>query len=290
PLYAFYWLMYPAIWMLNHSANWVLRRFGLDVEPGHDSHYSAEELKLILLSSHEDPDYSPEEWRVLAHALDFRDLDVADLMRPFSEAVTLSATNTLEENLAIIARHRYSRYPWLDADGIVRGIIHLKDVFLAQGQGEGPPDLEKLVRQVLIVSPNTSATELFRRFRKGAPHFAVVAFRNGRPLGFITLDNLLGALVGEIRDEFRQSQNQWTELGDGTLIGKASLPIFSLERALGVDVGETEANAVGGLILQTLGSLPEEGQRVEFQQFGVLVKKMDGPRIALVQVIPHKEE
>lgn len=289
PLYAFYWLMYPIIWLLNHSSNWILRVMGLDSDHGHDSHYSADELKLILRSSRADDKSTSDEWRVLAHALDFRDLEVADLMRPFQDAATLSSTDTLDASLERVANLRYTRYPYLDADGRVLGVIHLKDVFIALRSGEALANLDALVRPVLCVTPTMSATELFRRFREGHPHFAVVAYDAQPPLGFITLDNLLGALVGEIRDEFRRTRNEWTKLDDGSLIGKGSLPIVTVERALGIDIEEDEFDSVGGLILQTLGDLPSEGQRVEFQHFDVVVRKMSGPRIVLVHIFPKVE-
>ncbi len=289
PLYAFYWAMYPAIWVLNHSANWVLRKIHLDVGHGHDSHYSAEELKVILRSSRADQDFTGDEWRVLAQALDFRELEVADLMRPFQEAVTLKETDSVASNLEKIAAHRYSRYPYLDDEGNILGVIHLKDVFIALQKSSPLDNLEKLVRPAQVVSPRLPATELFRRFRQGAPHFAIVAFSNSHPLGYITLDNLLGALVGEIRDEFRQAQSEWTPLDDGSLIGKGSLPIFTLERALGIDIEESGVDSIGGLIMQHLGDLPEEGQRISFPLFDAVVKKMNGPRIVLVRVIPHTE-
>lgn len=289
PLYGFYWLMYPAIWILNHSANWVLRKVHLDTTQEHDIHYSTEELKLILRSSHAETGFTIDEWRVLAQALDFRDLEVADLMRPFNEAITLSATEKIDRNLDRIVQNRFSRYPLLDGAGRVLGMIHVKDIFFAMRMGNLPADLSKLARPVLIVRPGQSATELFRRFRQGTPHFAVIAFKDKRPIGFITLDNLLGALVGEIRDEFRQTENDWIKLDDGSLLGKGSLPIFTLERALGIDIGETGPDSVGGLILQQLGELPKEGQHFAFDHFDVVVKKMNGPRIILVRVFPKEE-
>lgn len=289
PLYGFYWLMYPAIWILNHSANWVLRQMRLDLAPGHDSHYSAEELKLILRSSEADPNVTADEWRVLAQALDFRNLEVGDLMRPFSEVVALSKTEAIEKSLDRIVQHRYSRYPYLNENGQVEGVIHLKDIFFALRTGAPLASLDPLVRPVLTVSPGLSATALFRRFRQGAPHFAVMAYADRRPLGFITLDNLLGALVGEIRDEFRQAQNEWTTLDDGSLIGKGSLPLFTLERVLGIDIEAPDVGSVGGLILQRLGDVPKEGQCVTFERFDVVVKKMSGPRIVLVRIHPKKE-
>ena len=289
PLYGFYWLMYPIIWLLNHSSNWILRVMGLDDGHGHESHYSAEELKLILRASRADEKSTSDEWRVLAHALDFRDLEVADLMRPFQDAATLSRNDDLQTSLDRVVNYRYTRYPYLDAEGHVVGVIHLKDVFIATRSGEPLPNLDALVRPVLTVSPTLSATELFRRFREGNPHFAVVAYDGQPPIGFITLDNLLGALVGEIRDEFRRTRNEWTKLDDGSLIGKGSLPIVTVERALGIDIDEDEFDSIGGLILQTLGDLPNEGQRVEFEHFDVIVRKMLGPRIVLVHIFPKAE-
>lgn len=289
PLYAFYWAMFPAIWVLNHSANWVLRKVGLDASHAHDSHYSPDELKVILRSSRADQGFTRDEWRILAQALDFRDMEVADLMRPFQEAVTLSEQASLEESLEKIAQHRYSRYPFLDAAGQIKGVIHLKDVFFALQKSPTLASLEKLVRPTQVVSPRLPATELFRRFQEGAPHFAVVAFENNHPLGYVTLDNLLGALVGEIRDEFRQTQNAWSKLDDGSLIGKGSLPIFTLERTLGIDIEESGVDSIGGLIMHKLGDLPTEGQRIQFPSFDAVVKKMNGPRIVLVRVFPKTE-
>jgi CBS domain containing-hemolysin-like protein len=75
-------------------------------------------------------------------------------------------------------------------------------------------------------------------------------------------------------------------MDDGTLMGKGSLPVVSLERALGIDIDEGSAESVGGLVINALGDLPEEGQRVEFDRFDVVVKKMKGPRIVLVRVYP----
>jgi CBS domain containing-hemolysin-like protein len=289
PLYVFYWAMYPAIWVLNHSANWVLRRFHLDFAQGHDSHYSSDELKVILRASRADANFSGDEWRVLAQALDFRDLEVADLMRPINEAICLSEEDDIDTNLERIVRNRYSRYPYLDAGGHARGVVHLKDIFITLRRDGAIDTLEPLVRPITVVAPDSPAMQLFRRFRSGAPHFAIVAYADGRPLGFVTLDNLLGALVGEIRDEFRQAQNEWSKLDDGSLLGKGSLPIFTLERALGIDVAESGVDSVGGLVMLQLGDLPEEGQRIGFRQFDIVVKKMNGPRIVLVRVIPHEE-
>ncbi|MBN3757552.1 HlyC/CorC family transporter [Paraburkholderia sp. Tr-20389] len=297
PLYGFYWAMYPAIWVLNTSANAVLRVAGLAADHGGDTHYSTDELKLILRGRHASVTneldapknaYSQDEWNTIAHSLDFSRMTVSDLMRPAHELVSLRRDLSWRDNMQIVARHRFSRYPLLeDATGErVAGTIHLKDLLLARHAGSTLDDLSRYVRPVQYVKPDMPALELFRRFRKGAPHLALVGKKNAKPIGFLTLDNLLGALVGQIHDEFRQGDADWTRMDDGTLMGKGSLPVVSLERALGIDIDEGSAESVGGLVINALADLPEEGQRVEFDRFDVVVKRMKGPRIVLVRVYP----
>jgi len=297
PLYGFYWSMYPAIWLLNESANLVLRIAGLSGVGGHETHYSNDELKLILRTNTGTPGerFTHDERHILAQSLEFAQHTVSDLMRPINEVSGLYASRTLEQNLDTMRRNRFSRYPYFDEDGEeVLGVIHLKDLFFAEQSGKEVDDLTDYLRPVELISARTPAIELFRRFRGGAPHFALIGEKGKRPVGFITLDNLLGAIVGEIRDEFRLNENDWLPQGDGTYIGKASLPIVSLERVLGIDIdneamGLDEVESVGGLLMAKLGDIPKQGQRIEFPRFDVVVKKTNGPRILLVKVIPQLE-
>lgn len=288
-LYAFYWIMFPAIWMLNKSSNVVISALKLKPKDGHDSQYSTDELKLILRSSRPTEDFSSSEWKVLAQAIDFRELEVSDLMHPFDDATVLHESNSFKQQLEHIAQHRYSRYPLIARDGHVIGVVHIKDLFIALSKDSSFTDLHSIIRPVKIVSPETRATELFRQLQQGAPHLTIVAYDNSPPVGFITLDNLLSALVGDIRDEFRQSQNEWTKLDDGSLLGKGTLPINTLERTLGIDIESEEADTVAGLVLWKLAELPKEGQRIHFDQFDVVIKKMSGPKILLMRVYPKIE-
>jgi CBS domain containing-hemolysin-like protein len=168
----------------------------------------------------------------------------------------------------------------------VTGIVHIKDIFVALRKDAHFTHILSLARPVEQVSPTTHAMALFRKLQKGAPHFTVVGYESAPPIGFITLDNLLSALVGDIRDEFRQSQSEWTKLDDGSLLGKGSLSINTLERTLGIDIASEDADSIAGLVLWKLGDLPKEGQRIEFGIFDVVIKKMMGPRVLLVRVYP----
>jgi CBS domain containing-hemolysin-like protein len=291
-LYGFYWMALPAIKLLNASANATLSIFGVQVGDHPDAIYSANELKMILRSRRTSVNMTAPERNILAHSLDFSELAVSDLMRPIGEVVSMSKGLSVLENLAIAREQRFTRYPYFDTDGeTVLGIIHLKDLFLASIEQRDITELDSFIRPAQRVAPNLPAPELFRAFRAGAPHFAVVGHADPlqpvKPVGFITLDNLLTAIVGEIRDEFGEHGDDWTHLSDGTLVGKGSLPLFTLERALGIDLGVDEVESIGGLVTYRLEELPIQGQRIAFDEFDVLIEKMTGPRITTVRIAPR---
>src|SRR5262245_19382690 len=202
PLYVFYWCMFPLIWTLNHSAFWVLRRFNLDATHDNDEGYSVEEIKLILTSSLADSTLAKDDRLVLAQALDFDQKRVADLMRPFKDAVVLSRNLSLQENMKRIAAHKLSRYPYVDERGGVVGIVHLKDLFLLMDGGFKKGLLGSAMKPALIVDPDLPAATLFRRFRVEGQHMAIVGTSRHRPIGIVTFDDMLSALIGGIRDEF----------------------------------------------------------------------------------------
>ena len=99
PLYGFYWAMYPAIWILNNSANLFLKLFKLDNIHKENLSYSSDEIQLILKASHRYGEFSKPELDLLTKSLVFTDLEIADVMRPISEMVSLDANSPLEDNL-----------------------------------------------------------------------------------------------------------------------------------------------------------------------------------------------
>ena len=141
PLYLFYWLMYPAIYLLNASANTILRIAGQG-EPGphHEHHYSREELKLILHSSRgQDP--SDQGMRVLASAVEMGELEVVDWANSREDMVSLDAKAPLKEILAMFRRHKFSRYPVYDAEREeFVGLLHIKDLLLELAEMDHFPE------------------------------------------------------------------------------------------------------------------------------------------------------
>lgn len=288
PLYYFYWLMYPFIWLLNQSANLILKFLG-NAATSEKSHYSADELKLILHSSHAPSELEKEELEILDNVLDFADLKVADMIRPFDEMVTIDLAKPHAEILNTISRYRFSRYPVYERNPEeIIGVLHVKDMFFSSLNPSSNKPLKQLVRPIFSISTELPAIDLFRQFRAGLTHFAIVKHSRGDIVGFITLDNILNTLLGQIRDEFNMPAPNIVHSKDGGILMKGNAPLYLLEKELDFDFPPMEAHTISGLLLEKLQRMPKNKERVSFDEFDLVVLKVQGPKVLLVKIFPKK--
>jgi CBS domain containing-hemolysin-like protein len=289
PLYLFYWLMYPAIFLLNASANAILRIAGQG-EPGphHEHHYSRDELKLILHSSRaRDP--GDQGMRVLASAVELGELEVVDWANSREDLVFLELNAPLEEVFSVFRRHKYSRYPVYDpeAEDFV-GVLHIKDLLLHLSLLEMLPSalkISELMHPIERVTRHLPLSSLLEQFRQGAAHFALVEEADGKVIGYLTMEDVLEALVGDIQDEHRKADRSILAYQPGKLLVRGDTPLFKVERLLGVNLDHIEAETLAGVIYETLKRMPEEEEVLEVAGLRIIVKKMKGPKIILAKVL-----
>ncbi|MBD9427031.1 MULTISPECIES: hemolysin family protein [unclassified Pseudomonas] len=289
PLYAFYWLMYPAIYLLNASANAILRIAGQG-EPGphHEHHYSRDELKLILHSSRaRDP--SDQDMRVLASAVEMGELEVVDWANSREDLVYIDANAKLDELFNVFRRHKFSRYPvYEEATGGFVGVLHIKDLLLQLSLLEMLPskfNVAELMRPIERVSKHMPLSSLLEQFRQGGAHFALVEEADGKVVGFLTMEDVLEVLVGDIQDEHHKAERGILAYQPGKLLVRGDTPLFKIERLLGLDLDHIEAETLAGLVYESLNRVPEEDEVLETEGLHIIVKKMKGPKIVLAKVL-----
>lgn len=286
PLFLFYWLMYPFIMVLNTSANLVLMLVRLRIaDDGEDAH-SADELKKLLVASHRHGELGFAQAQALSHTLELPELSAGDLMRPAFDLVDLDIRDDVASNLALIAQHRYSRYAVRDSEQDDRyiGLLHVRDLLAAELDSKPLTDLQPLLREVPMIRRDEPAQALFRRFRRGLPHLALVTDELDTVIGFITLEHILEAIFGSMQDEFHREKESWEEVGPQTYEGPGWLPIYTLERMLGRDIASGRADTIGGLVMQTLDRLPQSGDMVDVDRLQIEVLEVIGPRIEHLRV------
>jgi len=286
PLYGFYWLFYPVIKFLNSCAFIILKLVGVSDPNIAESRYTSEELRLIISNNRSDEQLNDQELSILENTLGFSDLKVADLMKPIDDMSSLQTTDSMDTMLAKMAATHYSRYPVYDpAQDKIIGLVHVKDLFLYL-QTKQAIDFKAVIRPILVVDPELLVADLFKKFKDGSSHFAIVRTCYEHTIGFITLDHMLWALLGNIHDEFNQTHNDGFKLSDGSYLMKGSTPLFTIEKALNIELSAIKANTIGGLITETLERLPLAKEQLEFEHFTVVVWEMKGHYITLVRVLP----
>lgn len=298
PLYLFYWLMYPAIWLLNHSANAILRMAGQADTNDNEHYYTRDELKLILHSrgAH---DSQSGEMQVLASVVEMAELEAVDWANSREDLIYIESDVSLDELLGIVKRHKYSRYPIYNTETAdFTGILHIKDLLLelADARSEDVEfklDLDDLSRPIDKVSKRTPLGSLLERFKQGGVHFALVEEADGKVVGFLTMEDVLEVLVGDIQDEHRKTERGVLAFQPGKLLVRGDTPLFKIERLLGVDLDHVSAETMAGLVYESLGRVPEEEDVLETDGLSITIKKMKGPRILLAKVTKmeaHKED
>ena len=135
PLYVFYKISFPAIWVLNHAANAFLRLFGIPPVSEEEMGHSEEELRLLLSADHES--VSDEKRELLDNIFELSHRNARQVMIPRGDVVYMSTQRPLEENLRLARESGHTRFPLCDGDlDHVIGLIHIKDIF----RTKEPPD------------------------------------------------------------------------------------------------------------------------------------------------------
>jgi CBS domain containing-hemolysin-like protein len=285
PLYVFYWAMFPAIWLLNHTANGILRLVGIRPVGEHEIAHSEEEVRLLLASRH-GAELSEEKRGLLANVFELFDRVARQVMVPRADVVFLSTARRLEENLGVARASGHTRFPLCegDLDRIV-GVVHIKDLFRTE---RVPEDLRRIARPVKFVPESTPLDKLLTRMRSERLHLAAVIDEYGGVSGIVTLENVIEEIVGPIQDEFDAEKPELVDRGDGVWQVSGSMLVMDLEDELGLELSDRDEDTVAGLVLSELGRRPRVGDRVEVAGLVFEVLEVQGNRIRSLRLV-HRE-
>jgi len=287
PLYAFYKLTYPAIWLLNHAANRLLRLIGVTPAAEGELAHDEEELRLLLSSSKESQ-LSTQKRELLDNIFELSHRVARQIMLPRQDVVYLSTQRPLAENLKIARRSGHTRFPLCEGDlDHVIGLIHIKDIF----HRERPlTALTEVAREIAFVPETLELDRLLKRMRTERFHLAAVIDEYGGVSGIVTLEDVIEEIVGSIQDEFDVEKPELVEKGDGVYQVSGGMLVEDLEEALGVEFSERDEDTIGGVVLSELGRNPAVGDRVELGPVTIEVLEVQLNRVATLRVIVHQPE
>ncbi len=292
PLHWFYRISYPFIWILNHSAQWLLRQLGIATGGGTEKAHSEEELRLLLSSAQRISGTTGSGRSIALNALDLRRRIARDVMRPRQEIVAFDTQGDIAECLDIAEKTRYSRFPLCEDGDLDKtlGVIHIKDLYALRRRVQSGRELLPMARK-LIYAPETARLEkLLQLFLERKLHFAIVVDEYGSTVGMVTLENVLEELVGQIQDEFDQENPLLVRKGEMTWEVAGALPLHELDKIVGEPLQEEGVTTVSGWVTHRLGGFPKVGDVLNVGQCELRVEAMEGTRVAKLKVTKRPAE
>lgn len=281
----FYKILYPLIWLMNGSANLLVRMFGMKPASEHGDAHSEDEIRLILSESYESGKINKAEYGYVNRIFNFDEMLAKEIMVPRTDMICLFTDHSLAENFNIIRKEQYTRFPVADGskDNII-GMINTKQLYL---QYDNNPnfDFKSLILPLMTVSEVTPVKDLLTRMQLERVHIALLLDEYGGTSGLITIEDILEEIVGEIRDEFDGDERKNIEkLSDMNYLFDGKVSLLEIKQLTGLDFHDDEVTTIGGWLYSHL-SEPTIGKSMDYEHVTLTVREMNKNRIRKVEVL-----
>jgi CBS domain containing-hemolysin-like protein len=294
----------PLIKMTNGTANWILRRLGIEPAEELRSARSPQELVSLVRNSARSGSLDIATATLVDRSLRFGTRTAEELMTPRSKIEVLQSDDTVADLVAKVMETGYSRFPIVEGDlDETIGIVHVKQVFEVIKADRSSTTLASLVQPAPTVPSTLDGDAVMTQLRASGLQTAMVVDEYGGTAGMVTVEDLIEEIVGDVRDEHDDETPDVIEMRNGWQVS-GLLRIDEVDTETPFRPHDGEYETIGGLVLQELGHIPVEGESVTLTQFDpdtaldqpvrwqATVERMDGRRIDLIKLVrlPPAEE
>lgn len=288
-IYTWMQIATPLIFIMNHLSMGILFLMRVDPNDKSDS-YTEEEIRTIVEVSHEDGVIEPEEREMINNVFDFGDATAKDIMVPKVDMSFLNVNASYRETLELYQENKYTRYPvYEDTTDNVIGMINVKDLLIYEDKDHF--NARNILRSVLFTHEHKKTSDLLLEMRKSSTNLAIVLDEYGVTAGMVTVEDLLEEIVGDIRDEYDEDEEELIQqISDKEYIVNGAMSLDDLNDNLeleekGLLLKSEDYDSLGGIIIELLDHLPEEGEEVTTGNgIRLVVDSMDKNRIDQVHI------
>lgn len=284
PLYLIYWLLYPVSILVSGISRGLMKLFGIGQDQDKKEGLTIEELDTFLQDQIEnltDKGEIENEVKIFSNAIDFKDTQISECMKPRNEIVGVNIDDMNREELIrkFIATGLSKIVVYKEDIDDVLGYIHISELFNIKA------DLKRKLKPVIFTPETMLANKMMRRMLNEKKSMAIVVDEYGGTAGLVTLEDLVEEIFGEIEDEHDRNTVLMKEVGSGVyeVSGRAEIENVNEKFNLSLDEDE-DYHTIGGLVLHYSGELPEEGYSIEADGCRLTVVKMSAARIEIVKI------
>ena len=290
PIILFYKLMFPFIWLLNHSARLLVGLFGLKPATEHEMAHSEEELRILLSESYKSGEINRNEWRYVNNIFEFDERLAKEIMVPRTEMCCISLGDTIEEIAQKLRSEKFTRYPVVDRDkDHVLGMLNVKMLLTQRFMNKGSNQDWKLkshIQPVITAIETIPIHNLLLLMQKERTHMAILLDEYGGTSGLVTVEDIIEEIVGEVRDEFDGDEVPAIRtITAGThYIIDAKVSIQKVNDLLGIDLSAEGIETLGGWFLTKRSTRIDDDAAVVAEGFEFRVCDSEGYHIKYVEV------
>jgi len=283
PIYLLMQVLTPVIFIVDKLSLGVLRLLHIDPNKKPEA-ITEEELRTIVEVSHEEGVIESDEKKMIYNVFDFGDSVARDIMVPRIDMTFIDVNSTLEEVMEVFRQEKYTRYPVFEetTDNVI-GIVNIKDLILQEQ--DAAFDLRDYLREPMYTYEFKKTAELMVELRKTLNNIAIVLDEYGATAGLITMEDMLEEIVGEIRDEYDEDEEDLVKkLNAKEFAVDAAMKLDDLNDQIGFHLESEDYDSIGGFVIGLLDHLPEEGEEVVFENLRLVVEKVERNRIETIHI------
>jgi CBS domain containing-hemolysin-like protein len=286
PLKIFYNIFKPFIFLLNKSANIILKILGIESVPVNEIVNSEEEMKLIIEEGRKSGVIDSTEHQLIEKIFDFNDKTARDIMVARNNIVAINIEESRDKIVQTVIEEGYSRIPvYRESMDNIIGIIYTKDLISAAEHREIIV-LQDILRPVYFLPETKHIGELLKDFQKKRIHMGIVVNEHGGVEGLVTLEDIIEEIVGEIEDEYDiETRNVEKEkLGIYLVNPIISIEEFNKKFNIDIPIDNDEYLTLSGFLQKVTGHVPEIYERIDFKGLVFTVMKKIGNKLLQVKI------
>lgn len=285
PLQLFYRVFQPAIWLLNGSANFLLKLIGIPPSSAREFLHSPEELEIIVTESAKGGMFNKTEQELISSIFEFSTITAREIMVPRTDVIAIELHTPREKLIRIVSEEGYSRIPvYRETIDNIIGIIYTKDL-ISLLEHRDLIVLQDVIRPAYFVPHSIKISQLMRELQERKMHLAIVVDEFGGMEGIVTMEDILEEIVGEIHDEYDEVLKQTEQTADGSALVDARIPIKDFNEKFGTELPEdSEYETLSGFLHKVTGHIPEQNEEIRHLNLTFTVVKKSQRRIRQVKV------
>ncbi len=277
-------ILFPAAWLFARMEGWLHRRCeaGSDED---DRPTSEDEIRSIIENAPEE-DFEEEEREWIRSVFEFSDTLTREIMTPRVDMNGISDASSIAQAVEAMRSSPHSRFPvYHETLDEIRGVVHVKDLLSALSLHQDEESILKVLKTVPYVPESMPIDALLNLMRAQRSHICIVVDEYGGTAGLVTMEDVIEEIVGEIEDEYDPAIASAQPQSDGSFIVEAKLPVYEVNRQLGLQIPETEEyDSIGGYIFQKLGKIPKPGEILEAPGCTLTVQTATPTRLLAIRV------